>query len=59
MSDGPNQEMVNARTGEPLNDLLRDRGIARWRQFEPAVNGVFWRSTSFFVLVLRQQDFVL
>ena len=53
MSDGPNQEMVNARTGEPLNDLLRDRGIARWRQFEPAVNGVFWRSTSFFVLVLH------
>ena len=33
--------------------------LAQRRQFEPAVDGVFWRTTVFFVLVLRQQDCVL
>ena len=33
--------------------------VAQRRQFEPAVDGVFWRTTVFFVLVLRQQDCVL
>ena len=42
-----------------MEGLLRAFCVAQRRQFELAVNGVFWRTTVFFVLVLRQQDCVL
>ena len=37
-----------------MEGLLRAFCVAQRRQFELAVNGVFWRTTVFFVLVLRQ-----
>ena len=49
----------NIRKRKTMEGLLRAFCVAQRRQFELAVNGVFWRTTVFFVLVLRQQDCVL